>query len=133
VGQHFMTDALLANHDVLGLENDNILKAPSGRRVRLDQGGTLEFRAMGQRKEFGHAVPEVESMMAKPSRQGYRSSKVTMPELRQQAADIARRLTPERIDSLVNQAPFKDAMMRERVRAALKARVGWMARFATGG
>jgi hypothetical protein len=133
VGAHFMTDALLANHDVLGLENDNILTAPSGRRVRLDQGGTLEFRAMGQPKEFGHSVPEVESMMAKPSRQGYRSSQVTMPELRAQAAEIHRTLTPERIDALVGAAPFKDSAMRERVRAALKARVQWMGRFATGG
>lgn len=131
VGAHFMTDALLGNRDVLGLENDNILWGKDG-PIRLDQGGTLEFRAMGEPKEFGPVPTEVESLMAKPSRQGTRSSKVTLGGLREQAAAIHAQLTPARVDALVNQAPFKDTAMRERVRANLKHRVAWMGRFARG-
>jgi hypothetical protein len=46
----FVADALLANWDVLGLNFDNILVDPSGKVWRIDNGGSLQFRAQGAKK-----------------------------------------------------------------------------------
>lgn len=131
VGKHFMTDALLANWDVAGLSDDNVLWTPDGRPVRVDQGGTLEYRAQGQKKEFGPVPKEVWSMLA-PGAQGRRSSRVDLPGLKAQARDIGKRMTNAKIDELIDSAGFEDSAMRERVRKNLKARVAWMRRFAAG-
>jgi len=131
VAEHFMTDALLANWDVAGLEDDNILWSPEGDPIRVDQGGTMEFRAMGGRKDFGPVPLEVSSMLS-PGGQGRRSSRVRLSGMRKQALEIEKRLTPERIDALLEQAPFEDQAMRDRVGKALKARVKWMGRWARG-
>jgi hypothetical protein len=53
-------------------------------------------------------------------------------QMRSQASAIADRLTPARIDKLVDMAPFADTQMREEVRQSLKDRVGWMRRFGEG-
>lgn len=58
----FAVDALLANWDVVGLEEDNILVPDSGPPLRVDNGGSLTFRAMGKTKTFGPAVGELDSM-----------------------------------------------------------------------
>ncbi len=64
--QHFAADAWLANHDVVGLNRDNLLVNPSmfsHEVTRIDQGGALQFRAQGEPKEgFGDKVIEFESM-----------------------------------------------------------------------
>ena len=62
----FVTDAWLANWDVVGLEYDNMLIS-RGRVIRLDTGGALRFRAQGQLKglgQFGDTVGELESMVS---------------------------------------------------------------------
>ncbi len=60
----FVVDAWLANWDVFGLDFDNVFKTQDGRMVRLDAGGTLFFRAMGQpRPSFANeAVTEIDTM-----------------------------------------------------------------------
>ena len=51
----FITDAWLANWDVVGAGYDNLLV--SGRKaVRIDVGGALNFRAQGARKTWGNDV-----------------------------------------------------------------------------
>jgi GNAT superfamily N-acetyltransferase len=129
--KHFMADALLANWDFVGLDDDNVLWDAEGKPIRVDQGGTLEFRAMGSTKPFGPVPTEVWTMVG-PKGQGFRSVSLTEGEKKEQAAAIAAKLTPERIDAILDAQPWQDADMRERVRAALKARVGWMDRFAKG-
>jgi hypothetical protein len=125
-----MADALLGNWDVVGLSQDNVLwDGPTPYRV--DQGGTLEFRAQGGRKEFG-PVPQEVWTMSSPKGQAHGTMLLTPSGKREQASEIAARLTPERVDELVDAAPFADAAMRERVRENLKARVGWMGRFGAG-
>src|SRR5205807_10086743 len=42
-------------------------------------------------------------------------------QMREQAAEIAKKLTPSKIDEILNAAPFADEEMRERVKDALKA------------
>lgn len=129
VGRHYMVDALLANWDVAGLDDDNILWGPDGEPFRVDQGGTLEFRAMGERKDFGPIPLEVLTMLRG---QGGRAALVSLPEMKRQALEISEHLTPGKIDKLVERAPFHSAEMRERVRRNLKARVEWMRLFAEG-
>lgn len=48
--QHFVADALLGNWDVAGLGLDNILVDESGTPWRIDNGGSLRFRAQGAAK-----------------------------------------------------------------------------------
>lgn len=130
LGEGFVADALLANWDVVGLDMDNVLWN-GDTPIRLDQGGTLEFRAMGGSKEFG-PVPAELWTMNQGSGQANGRMKITEASLKAQAADAAIRLTPERIDQLVDEAPFADEKMRERVRDALKSRVAWLDRFSRG-
>lgn len=130
LGEGFMADALLANWDVVGLTQDNVLW-DDGEPIRVDQGGTLEFRAQGSSKPFGPVPSEVWTMSG-PKGQAYGRMLLT-PEVKHEgAAQIAAVLTPEAIDELVNVAPFKDMAMKERVRENLKARVDWMRRYSTG-
>lgn len=130
MGEHYMTDALLANWDFAGLTDDNVLWDAEGNPIRIDQGGTLEFRAMGQPKDFGPVPTDVWTMLRKG--QAKRASKVTEPQMREQARRIADTLTPRQIDKLMDAAPFRDREMRERVRGNLKARVAWMGAYADG-
>jgi HK97 family phage portal protein len=64
----FAADALLANWDVVGLEQDNILVPKSGPPLRVDNGGSLTFRAQGKDKPFGPEVGELDSL--RTSQQG---------------------------------------------------------------
>ena len=48
--EHFAADALLGNWDVAGLSLDNILVDESGKPWRIDNGGSLRFRAQGTEK-----------------------------------------------------------------------------------
>jgi hypothetical protein len=130
LGEHFMIDALLANWDYVGMWDDNILWDPDGNPIRVDQGGTFEYRAMGQPKTFGPVPTEVWTMRTKG--QAARAADVTEDQMRDQAREIEATLTPDQVDKLVDAAPFDDDKMRERVRKNLKARIGWMGAFARG-
>jgi len=130
LGKNFMVDALLANWDVIGLTDDNILWTDKG-PMRLDQGGTLSFRAQGATKPFGSTPGEVWSMM-EGGGQAKGKMIVTPLQKREQATKIAKRLTPDAIDHLVDQAPYEDLALRENVRQALKDRVEWMKQFGRG-
>jgi hypothetical protein len=57
-------DILLANWDICGLTYDNLLIDTQGRSVRLDQGGSLRYRAQGAPKgdRFGDTPTELESL-----------------------------------------------------------------------
>jgi len=126
----FVADALLGNWDVVGLAQDNVLWN-GDTPIRLDQGGTLEYRAMGGPKPFG-PVPTELWTMNKPGGQAWTRMAITEEGMRAAAKDAELRLTPERIDALVDAAPFDDEEMRERVRENLKARVAWLGRYSRG-
>lgn len=57
----FVVDALLANWDVY--QNDNCLIDSAGRVVRVDNGGALEYRAQGSKKNFGKRLTDFDSML----------------------------------------------------------------------
>lgn len=50
LGEHFHVDVLLGNWDVIGLSRDNVLVDAAGLPWRIDNGGSLRFRAMGKLK-----------------------------------------------------------------------------------
>lgn len=61
----FAVDAWLANWDVVGLDYDNmLLDKELGVVHRIDPGGSLDYRAQGQKKgpAFGDQVIEIESL-----------------------------------------------------------------------
>lgn len=65
IREGFVADAYLGNWDVAGMGMDNILVDKDGTPWRIDNGGSLRFRAMGKRKtadQWGDAVSELESM-----------------------------------------------------------------------
>jgi len=62
----FIVDALLSNWDVIGLLEDNILLPADGSpAVRIDNGGSLTFRAQGGKKPFNKVVTEIDTMRNK--------------------------------------------------------------------
>lgn len=62
VRRNFVVDAWLANHDVFGLAQDNLLTDEHGVPWRIDNGGALLFRAQGSKKtDFGDKVAELDT------------------------------------------------------------------------
>ena len=61
----FAVDAWLGNWDAVGAGFDNLLSDGKGGAVRIDVGGSLEYRAQGAKKgkDFGKTVPEIKSML----------------------------------------------------------------------
>ena len=63
VSKNFAMDALLANWDAIGMENgENIVVGSNGSVTRIDNGGSLKYRAQGGVKIFGAQVGELETM-----------------------------------------------------------------------
>ncbi len=63
--KHFVLDALLGNWDVVGLSSDNMSVDFSDTVYRIDNGGSLRYRAQGEKKtaaQFGPEVKELTSM-----------------------------------------------------------------------
>lgn len=57
--KHFAADALLGSWDVIGLGSDNIVVDADGKAWRIDNGGSLLFRAQGAPKSLGNYLDEV--------------------------------------------------------------------------
>ena len=68
IRKSLVADALVANWDYAGLANDNMMVDGQGRILRIDSGGTFNYRAQGEQKEFG-AVP-MEMWTLRSSAQG---------------------------------------------------------------
>ena len=64
----FVVDALLGAWDVVGLAKDNIIIDKAGVPIRIDVGGSLEYRAQGKKKEKeewsdAKGVPELTTLL----------------------------------------------------------------------
>ena len=57
--ENYAVDAWLANWDVVGSNGVNIVKGPGGKAYRVDLGGALLFRAMGETKKLPEEVTEL--------------------------------------------------------------------------
>lgn len=64
----FVADAVLGNWDVIGLGKDNVLVGKNGTTYRIDNGGSLRYRAQGAKKDSFDQFPnEIWSMRTKGS------------------------------------------------------------------
>lgn len=84
--KHFVADALLGNWDAAGLHLDNMKVTPDGRVVRIDNGGSLRYRAQGAKKSpghFGDTVGELQTLRD--------------PSMNASAAEVYGGITPEEV------------------------------------
>lgn len=116
----FVADALLGNWDVIGLNYDNILVDKDGKVWRIDNGGSLRFRAQGAKKHpahFGEAVTEIDSLRN--------------PNINPQTAAYFGGVTEGEIAEQVKQVVAKkDALLKtlpEDLRGVMGKRVDWLA------
>ena len=98
ISENFVADALMANHDVVGLSYDNIL-VYKGTPYRIDNGGALTYRAQGGAKQnFGAVVQELESMRN--------------PSINSQTARVFKSLSDADIDEQIAKLlPKRDAFL----------------------
>jgi len=119
----FVADAFLANWDVVGLVKDNIVKDAEGNCYRIDNGGSLLFRAQGLEKDFTDEVTEVDSLrdpsINKTSAEVFRG--VTDEEIQGQVRHLANTLSGGDIETLVSGVGF-DKEQEEKIIKTLKAR-----------
>ena len=117
----FVADAFLANWDVVGATYDNIVQNQDG-FYRIDNGGSLIFRAQGGDKEFSaKEIPELESMRVWGRQAGEVFGSITEDEIRRQAQEFVQKVQPEDILSIVNQSGIS-GKARERVLQGLLGR-----------
>jgi hypothetical protein len=124
----FVADAYLGNWDVMGATFDNIIWDEGGHPWRVDQGGTMFYRAQGAPKEFGAKVTELDSLLdaSKNPIAAAAYGTVSEAEKREQALTLVMRMSDQWIDDAVKSAGFeKDAG--KAVAAALKERRNWLA------
>lgn len=94
----FMASALTKNWDVVGLAHDNLCKDKNGDLVLVDTGGSFQFRAMGEHKDFDvDANKEVTTFLnpEKTSGRVFRPLAIAHPELFLSAAAKLKTLTRE--------------------------------------
>lgn len=104
VRKGFVADAFLANWDVAGLGFDNLERGSDGRVYRIDNGGTLIFRAQGGLKEYGPDIPELESML-NPSinpNSALIFEGITEEEIKKQAQYLVDKLSEDDIRRIVS-------------------------------
>lgn len=106
LAKNFWADAWLASWDVTGTNDDNTIVDEDGTVWRIDNGGSLRFRAMGAKKgnAFGPEVVEIDSMRGKhPTINALPSTKVTFGSLTDEevAEQIHTNMTEERLDKVV--------------------------------
>lgn len=89
----FVVDAWLANWDVAVYHN--LAELPDGTPFRVDNGGSMLFRARGERRQFGATVGELQSMRDKPGYKGMTKA----DEI--EGAKKVLAITPDEIDELV--------------------------------
>lgn len=115
--EHFVADALLANWDVIGMGQDNIIVDSKGTPYRIDNGGSLKFRAQGAPKTYGPEVGEIDTLRS--SNQGKPVfGSVTDADISKQVADIVKRR-----DSILHAAASNPE-----VQSTLSKRIDYLAR-----
>lgn len=103
----YLADCLLANWDIISvLDQNTMTNRQTGEVFRIDNGGSLLYRAQGARKEdrdFGERVFEVEE----DSKVSPQIIGISSEDLRSQAITIKEGITDEKIDLLVESVRLK--------------------------
>jgi hypothetical protein len=119
----FAVDAWLGNWDAVGMGYDNLQVGKDGKAMRVDAGGSLEYRAQGAKKPFGNEVTEIKSMMdlkAAPQAAHIFGS-MTAADLTASVAKIAA-IPDSKIIDIVKKYGPGDSAAREKLAETLLAR-----------
>ncbi|MBR0134177.1 hypothetical protein IJM16_02845 [Candidatus Saccharibacteria bacterium] len=101
----FVADAFLANWDVVGAVHDNIARASDGGLYRIDNGGSLIYRAQGRLKEYSpNSIPELDSMRNPNYSAGKVFEDITQKEIIEQAQSLLDNLSEDDIREIVEQS-----------------------------
>jgi predicted DNA-binding WGR domain protein len=119
----FAVDAWLGNWDVVGLGYDNLQVGPDGKAHRVDAGGSLEYRAQGEKKPFGSKVDELDTLLdEKKNPQAASVFKgMTTADLTASAAKVLA-ISDVAIRAMVNQYGPGDAAAKAKLAETLIAR-----------
>ncbi|MFZ4632026.1 MAG: hypothetical protein ACOYL8_02340 [Patescibacteria group bacterium] len=118
----FVADAYLANWDVTGASYDNLVKGEDGKMYRIDNGGSLTFRARGGQKEYpSDQIPELKNMRDLNFPSGRVFGDITEENMRQQAEKLINALSEEDIDKIIEQSGCSEEMA-ETLKTGLKGR-----------
>ena len=125
LGEGFVVDALLANWDVIGLSEDNIIvnNNGNGTAFRIDNGGSLQFRAQGERKEFGPEVKELETMRKTTTQHKFYFGALTEDYIKGQIQKI---IKPNKAAILAATSPELKEVMEKRIDYMLNWSTTWM-------
>lgn len=118
--EDFAIDAWLGNRDVIGLTGDNVLVNTNNPSevLRIDQGGALKYRGMGQPKtDFGKVVTEFD-IMRDPNGINPLAGKIfqsmTDAELIKSIDKVAA-VTPQQITDIVHQFGYTSTQERHKM------------------
>ena len=119
----FAVDAWLGNWDVIGLNFDNLMIDKDGKAVRIDAGGSLEYRAQGEKKPFGNEVTEIASLRdpAVNAQAAKVFGKITDADLNASVLKVLK-IPDSDIIKLVNDSGIGDKAHREKLAQTLIAR-----------
>ena len=127
VQKGFVADAFLANWDVVGLVYDNIVQGKDG-FYRIDNGGSLIFRAQGGDKAYSpDSIPELQSMRVSGRPTGEVFAGITEDEIGKQARELVSKLSPEDIRVIVDESGLQGED-RDRILTGLLGRREYLAK-----
>lgn len=127
VQKGFVADAFLANWDVVGLVYDNIVQGKDG-FYRIDNGGSLIFRAQGGDKAYPPgSIPELQSMRVPGRPTGEVFAGITEDEIGKQARELVSKLSPEDIRAIVDESGL-EGKDRDRILTGLLGRREYLAK-----
>jgi 2'-5' RNA ligase len=102
VRRNFAVDAWLGNRDVFGMTYDNILTDEHGVPWRIDNGGALLYRAMGEKKtDFGGKVTELDAFRTGKKAKIYGPGMTKAQEI--DGAERVLAISPQQIDEMVSE------------------------------
>ena len=114
---HFAADAVMANWDTIGLDQDNVMLAPDGKVYRVDVGASLRFRARGDRKGDGFTKTPMELFTLRDPKRNEQNASVfggmTNAELRESARDVLKNRTA--LLATLEDEPAVKAKVKERL------------------
>ena len=127
VQKGFVADAFLANWDVVGLVYDNIVQGEDG-FYRIDNGGSLIFRAQGGDKAYSpDSIPELQSMRIPGRPTGEVFAGITEDEIGRQARELVSKLSSEDIRAIVDESGL-EGEDRDRILTGLLGRREYLAK-----
>lgn len=126
LSENFVVDAWLANWDVVGLGFDNVI-IDSGHAVRVDNAGSMMWKATGGRKEFPSQVMELSTMRDPSHWSGQVFQSLTDVKITAQIRKFARSYAANRDDIrwMVRQSGL-DRKTQQQLLTRLDGRARWL-------